>query len=54
MRWVPHCLILTQKAARLQMAKENLAEYERTDPRRSLEMVTGDETRIQFMPPIRK
>ena len=53
-RWVPHCLTSPQKAARLQMAKENLTIYERCDPRRLLEIVTGDETWIQFKPPIRK
>ena len=53
-RWVPHCLTFSQKAARLQMAKTNLATYELSDPRRLLEIVTGDETWIQFKPPIRK
>ncbi|KAI6658295.1 Transposase [Oopsacas minuta] len=53
-RWVPHCLTFPQKAARLQMAKENLEIYEGSDPRRLLEIVTGDETWIQFKPPIRK
>ncbi|KAI6647698.1 Transposase [Oopsacas minuta] len=53
-RWVPHSLTFPQKAARLQMAKENLEIYEGSDPRRLLEIVTGDETWIQFKPPIRK
>ena len=53
-RWVPHCLTSPQKAARLEMAKENLRIYERCDPRRLLEIVTGDETWIQFKPSIRK
>ncbi|KAI6648146.1 Transposase [Oopsacas minuta] len=53
-RWIPHCLTFPQKAARLQMAKENLEIYEGSDPRRLLEIVTGDETWIQFKPPIRK
>ncbi|KAI6647172.1 Transposase [Oopsacas minuta] len=53
-RWVTHCLTFPQKAARLQMAKENLEIYEGSDPRRLLEIVTGDETWIQFKPPIRK
>ena len=32
-RWVPHCLSLPQKAARLQMAIKHLAIYEQGDPR---------------------
>ena len=54
MRWMPHCLTFPQKAARLQMVDTNLATYELSDPRRLLEIVTGDETWIQFKPPIRK
>ncbi|KAI6650118.1 Transposase [Oopsacas minuta] len=53
-RWVPHRLTFPQKAARLQMVKENLEIYEGSDPRQLLEIVTGDETWIQFKPPIRK
>ena len=53
-RWVPYCLTFPQKAARLQMAKTNLATYELSDPKRLLEIVTGDETWKQFKPPIRK
>ena len=41
-QWVPHCLTFPQKAAKLQMAKENLEMYERSDPR-LLEIVNGDE-----------
>ena len=36
------------------MAKENLAVYERIDSRRLFEITTGDETWIQYKPPIRK
>ena len=51
---VPHCVSIPQKSTGLQMARENLAIYEQGDPRSLLEIVTGDETWIQFKPPIRK
>ncbi|KAI6659515.1 Histone-lysine N-methyltransferase SETMAR-like [Oopsacas minuta] len=51
---VPHSLTFKQKENRAKMWERNLEIYERADPRRLFEIVTGDEMWIPLSPPIRK
>lgn len=50
-RWVPHLLTDEQKQCRVQLASEIVKKYDKCDPRRLDEVVTGDETWIYNFEP---
>ena len=43
-RWVPHLLTEEQKQSRVRLASKVIEKYDKCDPRRLEEIVTGDET----------
>ena len=43
-RWVPHLLTDEQKQSRVKLASQVIEKYDKCDPRRLKEIVTGDET----------
>ena len=45
-RWVPHLLTDEQKQSRIRLASQVIEKYDKHDPRRLEEIVTGDETWI--------
>ena len=45
-RWVPHLLTDEQKQSRIRLASQVIEKYDKRDPRRLEEIVTGDETWI--------
>ena len=45
-RWVPHLLTDEQKQSRVRLALQVIEKYNKCDPRRLEEIVTGDETVI--------
>ena len=45
-RWVPHLLTDEQKQSRVRLALQVIEKYDKCDPRRLEEIVTGDETWI--------
>ena len=45
-RWVPHLLTDEQKQSRVRLASQVIEKYDKCDPRRLEEIVTGDETWI--------
>ena len=45
-RWVPHLLTDEQKQSRVRLASQIIEKYDKCDPRRLEEIVTGDETWI--------
>ena len=50
-RWVPHLLTDKQKQSRVRLASQVIEKYDKCDPRRFEEIVTGDETWIcDFQP----
>ena len=50
-RWVPHLLTDEQKQSRVRLASQVIEKYNKCDPRRLEEIVTGDETWIyRFQP----
>ena len=50
-RWVPHLLTDEQKQSRVRLASQVIEKYDRCDPRRLEEIVTGDETWIYHFQP---
>ena len=50
-RWVPHLLTDEQKRSRVRFASHVREKYDKCDPRRLEEIVTGDETWIYHFPP---
>ena len=50
-RWVPHLCIDEQKQSRLRLASQVIEKYDKCDPRRLEEIVTGDETWIYHFQP---
>ena len=51
MRWVPHLLTDEQKQSRIRLASQVIEKYDKCDPRRLEEIVTGDETWIYHFQP---
>ena len=51
-RWVPHSLTDEQKQSRVRLASQVIEKYDKCDPRRLEEIVTGDETWIIIFKPI--
>ena len=51
MRWVPHLLTDEQKQSRVRLASQVIEKYDKCDPRRLEEIVTGDETWIYHFQP---
>ena len=49
--WVPHLLTDEQKQSRVRLASQVIEKYDKCDPRRLEEMVTGDETWIYHFQP---
>ena len=49
--WVPHLCIDEQKQSRLRLASQVIEKYDKCDPRRLEEIVTGDETWIYHFQP---
>ena len=50
-RWVPHLLTDEQRQSRVRLASQVIEKYDKCDPRRLEEIVTGDETWIyRFQP----
>ena len=47
-RWVPHFLTDEQKQSRVRLASQVIEKYDKCDPRRLEEIVTGDETWIYY------
>ena len=43
-RWMPHLLTEEQKQSRIRLASKVIEKYDKCDPRRLEEIVTGDET----------
>ena len=43
-RWVPHLLTDKQKQSRVRLASQVIEKYDKCDPRRLEEIVTGDKT----------
>ena len=50
-RWVPHLLTDEQKQSRVRLASQVIEKYDKCDPRRLQEIVTGDETWIYHFQP---
>ena len=50
-RWVPHLLTDEQKQSRVRLASQVIEKYDKCDPRRWEEIVTGDETWIYHFQP---
>ena len=50
-RWVPHLLTDEQKQSRIRLASQVIEKYDKCDPRRLEEIVTGDETWIYHFQP---
>ena len=50
-RWVPHLLTDEQKQIRVRLASQFIEKYDKCDPRRLEEIVTGDETWIYHFQP---
>ena len=50
-RWVPHLLTDKQKQSRIRLASQFIKKYDKCDPRRLEEIVTGDETWIYHFQP---
>ena len=50
--WVPHLLTDEQKQSRVRLASQVIEKYDKCDPRRLEEIVTGDETWIYHFQPI--
>ena len=50
-RWVPHLLTDEQKQSRVRLASQVIEKYDKCDPRRLEEIVTGDETWIYHFQP---
>ena len=50
-RWVPHLLTHEQKQSRVRPASQVIEKYDKCDPRRLEEIVTGDETWIYHFQP---
>ena len=50
-RWVPHLLTDEQKQSRIRLASKVIEKYDKCDPRRLEEIVTGDETLIYHFQP---
>ena len=50
-RWVPHLLTDEQKQSRVRLALQVIEKYEKRDPHRLEEIVTGDETWIYHFQP---
>ena len=50
-RWVPHLLFDEQKQSRVRRASQVIEKYDKCDPRRLEEIVTGDETWIYHFQP---
>ena len=50
-RWVPHLLTDEQKQSRVRLASTVIEKYDKCDPRRLEEIVTGDETLIYHFQP---
>ena len=50
-RWVPHLLTDEQKQSRVRLASQVIEKYDKCDPRRLEETVTGDETWIYHFQP---
>ena len=50
-RWVPHLLTDKQKQSRVGLASQVIEKYDKCDPRRLEEIVTGDETWIYHFQP---
>ena len=50
-RWVPHLLTDEQKQSRVRFALQVIEKYDKCDPRRLEEIVTGDETWIYHFQP---
>ena len=50
-RWVPHLLTDEQKQSRVRLASQVTEKYDKCDPRRLEEIVTGDETWIYHFQP---
>ena len=50
-RWVPHLLTDKQKQSRVRPASQVIEKYDKCDPRRLKEIVTGDETWIYHFQP---
>ena len=50
-RWVPHLLTDEQKRSRVRLASQVIENYDKCDPRRLEERVTGDETWIYCFQP---
>ena len=50
-RWVPHLLTDQQKQSRVRLASQVIEKYDKCDPRRLEEIVTGDETWIYHFQP---
>ena len=51
MRWVPHLLTDEQKQSQVRLALQVIEKYDKCDPRRLEEIVTGDETWIYHFQP---
>ena len=49
--WVPHLLTDEQKLSRVRLASQVIEKYDKCDPRRLEEIVTGDETWIYHFQP---
>ena len=49
--WVPHLLTDEQKQSRVRLASQVIEKYDKCDPRRLEEIVTGDETWIYHFQP---
>ena len=49
--WVPHLLTDEQKQIRVRLASQVIEKYDKCDPRRLKEIVTGDETWIYHFQP---
>ena len=47
-RWVPHLLTNEQKQSQVRLASQVIEKYDKCDPRRLQEIVTGDETWIYY------
>ena len=50
-RWMPHLLTDEQKQSRVRLASQVIEKYDKCDPRRLEEIVTGDETWIYHFQP---
>ena len=50
-RWVPHLVTEEQKQSQVRLASQVIEKYDKCDPRRLEEIVTGDETWIYHFEP---